>query len=100
MLDEPNSNLDAEGERAFAATIETLKTRGRTILIVTHHPAALRNADKLLVIREGTSVAFGDCQHVLAKLRAGSSVVPLAAASRQAIAAEPPEAAVESASGE
>ena len=99
VLDEPTASLDAEGERAFAETIEGLKAAGRTILIVTHHPSSLRNADKLLVVQDGSSVAFGDCQQVLAKLRAGTSVVPMATTHRQPGSAEPDSRDAQSGAG-
>jgi len=65
VLDEPNANLDGEGEMALLAAIRTLKSRGVTIFIVTHSAAALRVADKILVLREGKQTAFGDRDQIL-----------------------------------
>jgi PrtD family type I secretion system ABC transporter len=65
VLDEPNSNLDTDGDRALADTLERLKALGRTIVLVAHHPAMLRAADVVLVVREGTVAAFGPRDEVL-----------------------------------
>jgi len=65
VLDEPNSNLDNEGEQALMAALDRLKKQGRTVVIVTHHAAALRAADKILMLREGNLVGFGDRDQVL-----------------------------------
>ena len=50
VLDEPNSNLDEEGERALAGAIEKLKADKRTVFVITHRPAALANADRVLIM--------------------------------------------------
>ena len=50
----------AAGEQALHKALVRLKDRQRTILIVAHHPSALRTADKLLVLREGRVAAFGE----------------------------------------
>jgi ATP-binding cassette, subfamily C, bacterial exporter for protease/lipase len=65
VLDEPNSNLDSEGEQALMAALGHLKELGRTVLIVTHRVAALRAADKILVLREGSLAGFGDRDQIL-----------------------------------
>lgn len=87
VLDEPNSNLDSQGELALFQAIRRLKEAGRTILIVAHHPTALRAADRILLLQDGASAQFGDRDEVLSKLNAGRRVVPMTAgqtASRQA----------------
>ncbi|MEQ9014679.1 MAG: type I secretion system permease/ATPase [Marinovum algicola] len=84
VLDEPNSNLDRDGEAALFETVAQLAAEGRTVVLVAHHPAALKRVDKLLVLRDGTSVAFGPRDAVLAKLRAGQRVVPMGAAAKPA----------------
>jgi ABC-type protease/lipase transport system fused ATPase/permease subunit len=65
VLDEPNSNLDSEGEQALMAALRRLKELGRTVVIVTHQVAALRAADKILVLREGSLAGFGDRDQIL-----------------------------------
>ena len=56
VLDEPNANLDAEGENALIAAMATMKARGQTLVIVSHKPNVFRNADKMLVLRDGNAV--------------------------------------------
>lgn len=65
VLDEPNSNLDSEGEQALMAALRHLKELGRTVLIVTHQASALRAVDKILVLRDGNLVGFGDRDQIL-----------------------------------
>lgn len=69
VLDEPNSNLDDVGEKALADAIADLAGRGRTCVLITHRPAILPMANKLMVLREGTVAAFGPREGVLAALQ-------------------------------
>jgi ATP-binding cassette subfamily C protein/ATP-binding cassette subfamily C protein EexD len=69
ILDEPNSNLDDEGERALNRAIEQMKQDDRTIIVVTHRPAILNTADKVLVMSFGQSIAFGAREEVISKMR-------------------------------
>ncbi|WP_221939216.1 type I secretion system permease/ATPase [Mycobacterium sp. KBS0706] len=71
VLDEPNSNLDSEGDQALIRALAHLKQQGRTVLIVTHQTAALQAADKILMLAEGTVAAFGDRDTVLATIASG-----------------------------
>src|SRR5690606_16657345 len=68
VLDEPNANLDGAGEQARQQALVRLKNRGRTILIVAHHPSTLRTADKLLVLKNGRVAALGERDKVLRAL--------------------------------
>lgn len=68
VLDEPNSNLDEVGEKALSEAIADLSGRGRTCVLITHRPAILPMANKLMVMREGTVAAFGPREAVLAAL--------------------------------
>jgi PrtD family type I secretion system ABC transporter len=70
VLDEPNANLDQEGELALISAIEQLREAGTTIVIIAHRPNILRVADKLLVLRNGVIGAFGEREAVIAKLNA------------------------------
>ena len=70
VLDEPNSNLDAEGEGALVRCIRGLKERGITVLVVTHRLGLLRGADKALMLANGKMEAYGPCHEVLQKLNA------------------------------
>ncbi len=70
VLDEPNANLDAEGERALAAALAELKSRGCTVVLVGHRPAMMSMLDKLAVLNNGVLEAFGPAPAVLSRLRA------------------------------
>jgi ATP-binding cassette subfamily C protein EexD len=59
VLDEPNANLDQEGEQALLAAMRSLKDEGVTVVIIAHRPSLLGGVDKLLVLREGAVEAFG-----------------------------------------
>lgn len=69
VLDEPNANLDAEGDAALAHAIQCLKMRGVTVIIVSHRPNAITNVDKLLLLADGTVCAFGPVDDMLQKLQ-------------------------------
>lgn len=70
VLDEPNANLDSEGEAALIAALRELKARGVTVIMATHSPTLMAALDKLAVIRNGTMDMFGPSAAVLARLRA------------------------------
>jgi len=59
VLDEPNSNLDAEGEKALTAAIVNLRMRGAIVVVIAHRSNVLMATDKLLVLNEGKMQAFG-----------------------------------------
>jgi ABC-type protease/lipase transport system fused ATPase/permease subunit len=65
VLDEPNSNLDAEGDQALTNAIKTMRTNGSTVIVVAHRPSAINAVDKLLFLRNGRQVAFGPKEEVL-----------------------------------
>jgi ATP-binding cassette subfamily C protein EexD len=69
VLDEPNSNLDEQGERQLAATIHVVKSRGCTVVVITHRTLLLGIVDKILVLRAGVTAAYGPREEVLAKLK-------------------------------
>ncbi len=65
VLDEPNSNLDAEGEMALTAAIKTMREKGSIVIVVAHRPSAVAAVDLLLFIKDGKQVAFGPKDEVL-----------------------------------
>ena len=69
VLDEPNSNLDEQGEAALNAALQTLREQQCTVLIITHRTSILAQVDKLLLMHEGKVVDFGPRDTVLANLR-------------------------------
>jgi len=68
VLDEPNSNLDEQGERQLAATIQQIKSSGCTVIVITHRTLLLGIVDKILVLRAGVVAAYGPREEVMAKL--------------------------------
>lgn len=78
VLDEPNSNLDENGEAALIKTVNDLKAGGSTIVIVTHRTSILAAVDKLLLMRDGAVQLFGPRNDVLNALtNAASNVKPI-----------------------
>lgn len=65
VLDEPNSNLDAEGEEALNRAILGVKQRGGIVVVIAHRPSALAAVDQVLVMAEGRPQAFGPKDEVL-----------------------------------
>lgn len=68
VLDEPNSNLDDQGEKELVAAIMRIKAQGCTVIIISHRTLILSAVDKLLVLKEGTAVSFGPRDQVLQAL--------------------------------
>jgi ATP-binding cassette, subfamily C, type I secretion system permease/ATPase len=73
VLDEPNSNLDDQGEHALRAAIATCKQKGRTIMLITHSVSLLSYVDKLMLMKEGQLLAFGPRDEVLAQIQASKN---------------------------
>lgn len=65
VLDEPNANLDAEGDAALARAVSGIKDRGGIALVIAHRPSALAAVDKVLVLAGGQVQAFGPKEKVL-----------------------------------
>ncbi|RBO55159.1 type I secretion system permease/ATPase [Rhodovulum sp. BSW8] len=68
VLDEPNSNLDAEGEAALVAAIETARAAGATVVVVAQRMSILNRADRLLRLQDGAMVQFGPRDEVMQAL--------------------------------
>jgi ATP-binding cassette subfamily C protein len=68
VLDEPNSNLDADGEAALMQAIHSVRNRGGVVVVVAHRPNALGAVDHVLVMNEGRAQAFGPKEEVLARV--------------------------------
>src|SRR3954447_18838711 len=74
VLDEPNANLDAQGEAALAAALVELKARGVTTIMVGHRPALMSQLDKLAVLKDGVLEAFGPASTILPQKHAVSAI--------------------------
>ena len=78
VLDEPNSNLDDDGDRALTGAIASVRRRGGIVIVIAHRPSALAAVDQVLVLANGQKVKMGPKEDVLrAVLR--PSATPVAA---------------------
>jgi ATP-binding cassette subfamily C protein EexD len=68
VLDEPNSNLDEQGEKELVQAIQRIKETGCTVVIISHRTMVLMCVDKILLLKEGQLVSFGPRDQVLAAL--------------------------------
>ncbi|GLQ24674.1 type I secretion system ATP-binding protein PrsD [Algimonas ampicilliniresistens] len=69
VLDEPNANLDHEGDQALTKAIATAKKKGASVIVMAHRPSAIAAVDLILSLRDGKQEAFGPKDEVLAALR-------------------------------
>ena len=69
VLDEPNSNLDAEGDTALASAIAAVRKRRGIIVVFAHRPSALAGLDLLMVLAKGQVQAFGPKDEILRQAR-------------------------------
>ena len=76
VLDEPNSNLDAEGEQALDRAIRAALARGACAVVVAHRPSALAAIQDILVLADGKPVAFGPKEEILKKVLASRQPPP------------------------
>lgn len=76
VLDEPNSNLDSEGEQALSEAIMNVRTRGGVVVVIAHRPSALSNVDFVLMMSEGRGQAFGPKDEVLGKVLRPQQLMP------------------------
>lgn len=72
VLDEPNANLDDQGEKALETALAVAKEQNITTVIVSHKNSILKFVDKLMVMKDGMLVAFGPTQEILSKLNSPS----------------------------
>jgi ATP-binding cassette subfamily C protein PrsD len=75
VLDEPNSNLDAEGDQALTDALNVAKQRGAVVIVVAHRPSAIAAVDKLLFLQNGRQSAFGPKDEVLRQITQQPTVV-------------------------
>jgi ATP-binding cassette, subfamily C, bacterial PrsD len=95
VLDEPNANLDAEGESALTRAIQTLRRNQCIVIVISHRPSAIAALDMAMVLYEGKTIAFGECEQIFARVRSATGRAAAArprAAPREVKAASPPVA--------
>jgi PrtD family type I secretion system ABC transporter len=68
VLDEPNSNLDSEGEEALTRAILGVRERKGIVIVVAHRPSAIAGVDRLLMMNQGKTQALGPKDEVLSKV--------------------------------
>jgi len=68
VLDEPNSNLDTEGDEALTRAVRAARERGAIVVVVAHRPVGIEAVDMLLVLKDGRMQAFGLKETVLGQV--------------------------------
>jgi PrtD family type I secretion system ABC transporter len=68
VLDEPNSNLDTEGDEALTRAVRAARERGAIVVVVAHRPIGIEAVDMLLVLKDGRMQAFGPKEQVLGQV--------------------------------
>src|SRR5450755_495870 len=68
VLDEPNSNLDTEGDEALSRAVRAARERGAIVVVVAHRPIGIEAVDQLLVLKDGRMQAFGPKEQVLGQV--------------------------------
>jgi PrtD family type I secretion system ABC transporter len=68
VLDEPNSNLDTEGDEALTRAVRGARERGAIVVVVAHRPVGIEAVDQLLVLKDGRMQAFGPKETVLGQV--------------------------------
>jgi ATP-binding cassette subfamily C protein len=68
VLDEPNSNLDAEGDEALTRAIASVRERGGIVIVIAHRPSAIAGVDYVLVMNQGRQQIFGPKDDILSKV--------------------------------
>ena len=76
VLDEPNSNLDAEGDEALTRAILGVRARGAIVIVVAHRPSAIAGVDYILVMAKGRQQQFGPKEEILNRITQASSAPP------------------------
>ncbi|PZU94774.1 MAG: type I secretion system permease/ATPase [Chelatococcus sp.] len=74
VLDEPNANLDAEGEQSLIRAIHAARQSGAIVVLIAHRPSVMQVVDKILVLREGRIQQFGPRSAVVGMITPGGLV--------------------------
>jgi ATP-binding cassette subfamily C exporter for protease/lipase len=84
VLDEPNANLDDEGEKALLSAMHWLKSKGANVVLISHRPGVLSVADRVVFLQDGQLVASGPRDGVLQALKEQREAAALSGASAPA----------------
>jgi ATP-binding cassette subfamily C protein len=77
VLDEPNSNLDTQGEQALARAIRNLRARKAIVVVIAHRPSVLVGIDLVLTMVNGRAIDFGPRDEVLKRsMQLSNTVTP------------------------
>ena len=77
VLDEPNSNLDTEGDEALTRAVRAARERGAIVIVVAHRPIGIEGVDMLLVLKDGRMQAFGPKDTVLGQVLQRPAAQPI-----------------------
>jgi ATP-binding cassette subfamily C protein len=94
VLDEPNSNLDSEGEQALNVAIMSVRQRGGVVILVAHRPSVLITVDFILAMNQGRVAAFGLKDDVFGKLFPRPQPAVASSGPRLRLATEEPPKAI------
>jgi ABC-type protease/lipase transport system fused ATPase/permease subunit len=75
VLDEPNANLDADGDDGLLRALQGMKQAGVTVVIVAHRPSLLAGVDKLLVLKDGVMELYGPRAEIMARVTRAAAQV-------------------------
>ena len=84
VLDEPNSNLDSDGDAALGQALTRVRERGGIVVVVAHRPSAIGALNKLMVMAGGQVQAFGEKEEVLARMTQRAAAPSLSVVAPQA----------------
>ncbi|HEV7274651.1 MAG TPA: type I secretion system permease/ATPase [Devosiaceae bacterium] len=85
VLDEPNSNLDLEGETALTEALAGVRQRGGIVIVAAHRPSALSAVNLVLLMHEGTVRAFGPRDAILNKLAGNAPAAGVVTGARRQV---------------
>jgi ABC-type protease/lipase transport system fused ATPase/permease subunit len=71
VLDEPNSNLDGEGEAALREIVAEVKASQASLVMIAHRPSVLVGLDMVLVLTNGTVTDFGPVETIMPRIAPG-----------------------------
>ncbi|MBI1274856.1 type I secretion system permease/ATPase [bacterium] len=89
VMDEPNSNLDGDGELALIRAIQYAKEQGATLVVVAHKPSIIARLDKIMMLRQGMVEAFGSRDEVLPRYLGPTPAKPQPEAVQEEVSARP-----------